>query len=180
MHGRKCCSVPDTKREKQHSKSHSITFPTSFKKLVYSDFIHTMTIVFSRIVTFNDLFLTVAILFKYTCSHHRISIAAYAVEQQWWQSGVPKNEMSLMSFMLKNYARSFARRVTMWLYVKNCWHARTWSSISFWHWQHPSYGDFSFPRFVGLLILSLWFTPSRIVRNNGQILNQVIFLMNRQ
>jgi hypothetical protein len=30
------------------------------------------------------------------------------------------------------------------------------SSISFSHWQCPSDGDFSFPRFVGLLILSLW------------------------
>jgi hypothetical protein len=26
----------------------------------------------------------------------RISILAYAIEQQWWQSGVPKNEMSLV------------------------------------------------------------------------------------
>jgi hypothetical protein len=24
------------------------------------------------------------------CSIHRISIPAYAIEQQWWQSGVPK------------------------------------------------------------------------------------------
>jgi hypothetical protein len=36
----------------------------------------------------------------------RISIPAYAKGQQWWQSGVPKNEMSLMSFIFKNYVRS--------------------------------------------------------------------------
>jgi hypothetical protein len=41
------------------------------------------------------------------------------------------------------------------------WHARQWSSISFSHWQCPSDREFSFPRFVGLLMLSLclkqWF-----------------------
>jgi hypothetical protein len=47
---------------------------------------------------------------------HRISIAAYAIEQQWWQSGVPKDEMSLI---FKNNARSLERPVTMWLSVKN-------------------------------------------------------------
>jgi hypothetical protein len=36
------------------------------------------------------------------------------------------------------------------------WHASKWSSISFSHWQCPSDRKFSFPRFVGLLILSLW------------------------
>jgi hypothetical protein len=35
------------------------------------------------------------------CCYHRISIPAYAIEQQWWQLGVPKNEMSLMSFIFK-------------------------------------------------------------------------------
>jgi hypothetical protein len=37
-----------------------------------------------------------------------------------------------------------------------CWHASKWPSISFLHWQCPSDGDFFFPRFVGLLIISLW------------------------
>jgi hypothetical protein len=35
------------------------------------------------------------------------------------------------------------------------WHASKWSSISFSHWQCPTDREFSFPRFVGLLILSL-------------------------
>jgi hypothetical protein len=61
-----------------------------------------------------------------------------------------------MSFMFKNDARSFARRITMWYSVKNCWHDSEWSSISFWHWQCPWDGDFSFTRFVRLLTLSLW------------------------
>jgi hypothetical protein len=87
---------------------------------------------------------------------HRISIPAYAVEQQWWQSGVPKIEISLVSFIFK-----------MMLVLYQCvslsgsisifyWHANKWSSISFSHWQCPSDQEFSFPRFVGLLILSLW------------------------
>jgi hypothetical protein len=88
---------------------------------------------------------------------HRISIPAYATEQQWWQSGVPKNLMSLVSLIIKNDAFSIAKRVTMWHYFKNYWHATKWSAISFSHWQCPWDGDFSFPRFVGLLILSLWF-----------------------
>jgi hypothetical protein len=33
--------------------------------------------------------------------NHRISIPAYAIEQQWWQLGVSKNEMSLMSYIFK-------------------------------------------------------------------------------
>jgi hypothetical protein len=33
--------------------------------------------------------------------NHRISIPAYAIEQQWWQLGVSKNEISLMSFISK-------------------------------------------------------------------------------
>jgi hypothetical protein len=66
-----------------------------------------------------------------------------------------KNLMSLIS-SVKNYSGLLARRVTMWLSVKNCWHASKWSSISFWHWQYPPDRDFTFPRFVGLLILSLW------------------------
>jgi hypothetical protein len=37
------------------------------------------------------------------------------------------------------------------------WHASNWSSISFSHWQCPSDSEFSFPRFLGLIILSLWF-----------------------
>jgi hypothetical protein len=35
---------------------------------------------------------------------HRMSIPAYAIEQQWRQSGGPKNEMSLMSLVFKNDA----------------------------------------------------------------------------
>jgi hypothetical protein len=57
---------------------------------------------------------------------------------------------------VQNYARSLARRVTMWLSIRNYWYVSKWSSISFWRRQCPSDGDFSFPRFVGLLILSLW------------------------
>jgi hypothetical protein len=41
--------------------------------------------------------------------NHRISIPAYAIEQQWWQSDVANNEMSLMSLIFKNVARSLAR-----------------------------------------------------------------------
>jgi hypothetical protein len=82
---------------------------------------------------------------------HRISNPAYAIEQ-WWQSDISKNEMSLMSLIFKNYARSWARRVAKWLSFKNYWHASKWSSIFFSHWQCPSDGDFSFPRFVDLLI----------------------------
>jgi hypothetical protein len=88
------------------------------------------------------------------CLFHRISITAYAVEQQW-QSGVPKNEMSLMSFIFK-MTLVFYQNVS--ISISNIyWHASKWSSISFSHWQSPSDREFSFPRFVGLLILSLWF-----------------------
>jgi hypothetical protein len=87
---------------------------------------------------------------------HIISIPAYAIEQQWWQSSVPKKDISLMSLICKNYARSIARRVTMCNSFKNFWPASKWLSISFSHLQCLSNGDFSFPRFVGLLILSLW------------------------
>jgi hypothetical protein len=90
------------------------------------------------------------------CHHHRISILAYAIEQQRWQLGVPKNEISLMSLAFKNDARSLASVSLCGTFSKICWHASKWSSISFSHWQCPSDGDFSFPRFVGLLILSLW------------------------
>jgi hypothetical protein len=45
--------------------------------------------------------------------NHKISIPAYAIEQQYWQSGVPKNEMSLMSLIIKNDARSLAGRVAI-------------------------------------------------------------------
>jgi hypothetical protein len=54
----------------------------------------------------------------------------------------------------KNDASSIAMRVTMWHYFKKYWHAIKWS-VSFSQWQCPSDGDFSFPRFVVLLILSL-------------------------
>jgi hypothetical protein len=42
------------------------------------------------------------------------------------------------------------------------WHANKWSSISFSHWQCPSDRVFSFPRFVGLLILTLWYVPNTL------------------
>jgi hypothetical protein len=56
------------------------------------------------------------ILYAHHCMYHRISIPAYTTEQQWWQSSVPINEMSLI---FKNDARSLARLVTMWLYFNN-------------------------------------------------------------
>jgi hypothetical protein len=62
---------------------------------------------------------------------------------------------SLMSLIFKNDDFSIARRVTMWHYFKNYWHATKWSSIFFSQCQCPSDGNFSFPRFIGLLILSL-------------------------
>jgi hypothetical protein len=54
----------------------------------------------------------------YVCMY-RISFHAYAIKQQWWQY-VPKNEMSLISFMstIKNNSRSLAMRVTMWFCQK--------------------------------------------------------------
>jgi hypothetical protein len=61
-----------------------------------------------------------------------------------------------MSLIFKYGTCSLVRRVTMWHSFKN-WHASKRLSNSFSHWQCPSDGDFSFPRFVGLLILSLWF-----------------------
>jgi hypothetical protein len=51
--------------------------------------------------------------------HHRISIPAYSIEQQRWQSDVPENEMSLLSLISKNDAHSLGRRVTKWLFFKN-------------------------------------------------------------
>jgi hypothetical protein len=102
------------------------------------------------------------VIFYIFGSLRKISIPAYAIEQQWWQSDVSKNEMSLMSLIFKNDTRSLVMRVTMWLYFKNYWHASKWSSICFSHWQWPSNGDFSFPRFIGILILSLWFLSYEI------------------
>jgi hypothetical protein len=84
---------------------------------------------------------------------HRISIPAYAVEQQRRQSGVPKNEMSFMSFIFKTMLVLY-QSVSISGSISNIyWHASKWSSISFSHWQCPSDREFSFPRFVGLLIL---------------------------
>jgi hypothetical protein len=88
---------------------------------------------------------------------HRISIPAYAVEQQWWQLGVTKNEMSLMSFIFKMMLVLY-QSVSISGSISNIyWHVSKWSSISFSHWQYPSDREFSFPLFVGLLILSLWY-----------------------
>jgi hypothetical protein len=90
------------------------------------------------------------------CCKHRISIPAYAIEQQWWQLGVFKNEMSLMSFIYKMMLVLYQSGVISG-YISNIyWHASKWSSISFSHWQCPWDREFSLPRFVGLLILSLW------------------------
>jgi hypothetical protein len=84
------------------------------------------------------------------CHHHRISIPAYAVEQQWWQSGIPKNEMSLSVSISGSISNIY-------------WHASKRSSISFSHWHCPSDREFSFPRFVSLLILSLWLIDQQSV-----------------
>jgi hypothetical protein len=88
-----------------------------------------------------------------------------SVNVNLWKQGVPKNDMSLMSLIFKNNARSLARRVTMCLSVKNCWHASKWWSISFLHWQFPSDGDFSFPRFVALLSLRISNKYGSLTRN---------------
>jgi hypothetical protein len=51
------------------------------------------------------------------------------------------------------------RRSKKWNFINviNYWHPPCkWSPISFSHWQCPLDEDFTFPRFVGLLILSLW------------------------
>jgi hypothetical protein len=82
---------------------------------------------------------------------HRISIPAYTIEQQWWQSGVSKNEMSLMSFIFKMMLVLYQSGLISGVISNIYWHARKWSSISFSHWQCPSDREFSFPRFVGLL-----------------------------
>jgi hypothetical protein len=77
---------------------------------------------------------------------HRISIPAYAIEQQWWQLGVSKNDMSLIfKMMLVLYQSGLITGVITNIY----WHASKWSSISFSHSQSPSDREFSFPRFVG-------------------------------
>jgi hypothetical protein len=89
--------------------------------------------------------------------NHRISIPAYAVEQQWWQSGVPKSKMSLMSFIFKIIVVLYQSVSISGSISSTYWNASKWSSISFSHWQCPLEREFSFPRFVGLLILSLWF-----------------------
>jgi hypothetical protein len=96
------------------------------------------------------------VLFYYFVPYtHRISIPAYAIEQQWWQLGVSKNEMSLMSFIYKMMLILYQRGVISG-YISNIyWHASKWSSIFFSHWQCPSDCEFSFPRFVRLLILVL-------------------------
>jgi hypothetical protein len=88
--------------------------------------------------------------------YHRISIPAYAIEQQWWQLGVSKNEMPLMSFIFKMMLVLYQSGLKSGVSSNIYWHASKWSSISFSHWQCPSDREFSFPRFVGLLILSLW------------------------
>jgi hypothetical protein len=72
--------------------------------------------------------------------YHRISIHAYVIEQQSQQCDVPKNEMSLMSFMFKNIARSLTRTTrqgSTWTLTEihmdlcqNCWYANKWSSTT--------------------------------------------------
>jgi hypothetical protein len=132
------------------------------------------------------------------CHDHRISFPAYAIEPQWWQTGVPKNEMSFFFLpfpilsgvgttcfssccdkdsaiifttgRLPDVSPPWECRWNVINFQKWCslfsilngsfsriwWHANKWLSISFSHWQCPSDGDFSFPCFVGILILSLW------------------------
>jgi hypothetical protein len=50
--------------------------------------------------------------------NHRISIPAYAVEQQRWQSGGPKKLNVISVIYIQNYARSLPKRVNKWLYFK--------------------------------------------------------------
>jgi hypothetical protein len=99
----------------------------------------------------------IELFFLFISTNHRISIPAYAIEQQWWQLGDSKNEMSLMSFIYKMMFVMYQSGVISG-YISNIyWHASKWSSISFSHWQCPPDREFSFPRFVGLFILSLWY-----------------------
>jgi hypothetical protein len=68
--------------------------------------------------------------------------------------------MSLMSFIFKIDARSLPKRVNKWLYFK---YLLTRQQMIFHLFFALTVSDreFSFPRFVGLLILSLWCLPSR-------------------
>jgi hypothetical protein len=83
------------------------------------------------------------------CIHHRISIPAYAIEQQWWQLGVSKNEMSLMSFIFRMMLVIYQSGSISGVISNIYWHASKWYSISISHWR-----EFSFPRFGGLR--SVW------------------------
>jgi hypothetical protein len=115
---------------------------------------------------------------------HRISIPAYAVEQQWWQLGVSKNEMSLMSFIFKMMLVLYQSLSISGSISNIYWHASKWSSISFSPWQCPSDSEFSFPRLVGLLILSLRVWISKIFNWLANILDgilkfiQLMYLLN--
>jgi hypothetical protein len=66
--------------------------------------------------------------------NHRISIPAYAIEQQWWQLGDSKNEMSLMSFIFKMMLVLYQSGLIGGVISNIYWHASKWSSISFSHW----------------------------------------------
>jgi hypothetical protein len=79
-----------------------------------------------------------------------------------------------MFLIIKHDSFYIAKRVTMWHYFKNYWHATKWSSISFSHWQCPSDGGFSFPRFVGLLILSLWCQSRRECKSKSRDLLRLV------
>jgi hypothetical protein len=99
----------------------------------------------------------IALSFVYTqksdlnVSHtHRIGIPAYGIEQQRWQLGDSKNEMSLMSFIYKMMLVLYQSGLKSGVISNIYWHASKFSSISFSHWQCPSDCEFSFLRFVGL------------------------------
>jgi hypothetical protein len=72
------------------------------------------------------------------------------------------NVINVITF--QKWCSLISMRVTMWLSFKNCWHANIWSPISFSHWQCPSGWDFSFPHFVGVLILDLYTHLSLLLR----------------
>jgi hypothetical protein len=73
-----------------------------------------------------------------------------------WQLVLTCHETTLMSFIFKVMLDLY-QSVTISGSISNIyWHASKRSSISFSHRQCPSDRELSFPRFVDLLILSLW------------------------
>jgi hypothetical protein len=70
-----------------------------------------------------------------------------------------------MSLIFKNVARSSARRVTLWLSFKHLL-TRQCIVIHLFFAFTVSIRRISFPRFVGLLILSLWTKQTRKLNTN--------------